>query len=116
MIKKIDIMLDPERYDGEYVGRVTKAHIDDNGASFNLNFNFDGREEQIVAEISLTRGLTRTTAMLREHGVKQFDALKNVKFVAFEIRNGWVNVVGFPDDDIVSTASDPGKLSGKFLK
>lgn len=97
MITKLDIMLDPEAYDGEYVGEVRKVIVSDNAVQFQLDFDFNGKNEQIVAEISFTKGLNRTTKMLRENGVKKIDELKNVKKVGFAIANGWINIIALGD-------------------
>lgn len=112
MITKLDIMLDPDTYDGQYTGKAEKCVISDNSVQYTLDFEFGGKREKIVAEISLVRGLTRTMAMLRENGVKKIAELKNFKFVSFEISNGWVNITGFPDGE----DKEQGALSGNFIK
>ena len=92
MITKLDIMLDPDAFDGDYVGQVEKVTITDNNVQLAVAFDFNGRPEKIIAELSLTKGLNRTTAMLRENGVKRVDELKNVKQIGFSIARGWVNI------------------------
>lgn len=92
MITKLDIMLDPDAFDGDYVGQIEKVTITDSSAQFAIAFDFNGRPEKIIAELSLTKGLNRTTAMLRENGVKRVDELKNAKQVGFSIARGWINI------------------------
>lgn len=92
MITKLDIMLDPDTFDGDYVGQVEKVTITDTFVQFAVAFDFNGRPEKIIAELSLTKGLNRTTAMLRENGVKRVDELKNAKQIGFSISRGWINV------------------------
>ena len=92
MITKLDIMLDPDTFDGDYVGQVEKVTITDTFVQFAVAFDFNGRPEKIIAELSLTKGLNRTTVMLRENGVKRVDELKNAKQIGFSIARGWINV------------------------
>lgn len=97
MITKLDIMLDPEAYDGSYVGDVKKAVVTDNSVQFSVDFDFNGKPEQILATVSLERGLNRTVKMLRENGIKKIDELKNVKKIGFVISDGWVNITSLGD-------------------
>ena len=112
-------MLDPEAFDGVYVGDVNKVVVTDSAVQFLLDFDFNGKKEQIVAEISFVKGLNRTTKMLRESGVKKVDELKNVKKVAFAIQSGWINVTGISDEAGTSCATNTnGAVStdtSKFL-
>lgn len=116
MITKLDIMLDPETYDGEYVGDVRKVAVSDTSVQFSLDFPFDGRTEQIIAEISFTKNLNRTTKMLRECGVKKIDELKSAKRVSFNIHDGWVNITGFGDTAGGASSSESAADTSKFLK
>lgn len=108
MITKLEIMLDPESYDGTYVGTVSKATITDTEAKYLVDFKFEGRDEQIIAEISFTKGLNRTTKMLKENGIKKVDELKNVKKVAFKIDNGWVNIMTLGDESLTDESGASG--------
>ena len=113
MITKLDIMLDPDTFDGDYVGQVERVTITDNSVQFAVAFDFNGRLEKIIAELSLTKGLNRTTAMLRENGVKRVDELKNAKQIGFSIARGWINVTSV-DGNIQSAGSTSD--SSAFLK
>ena len=113
MITKLDIMLDPDTFDGDYVGQVEKVTITDNSVQFAVAFDFNGRPEKIIAELSLTKGLNRTTSMLRENGVKRIDELKNVKQIGFSIARGWINITTIGGNvQSAGSASD----SSAFLK
>lgn len=113
MITKLDIMLDPDMFDGDYVGQVEKVTITDNSVQFAVAFDFNGRPEKIIAELSLTKSLNRTTAMLRESGVKRIDELKNAKQIGFSITRGWINITAI-GDNIQSAGSTTD--SSAFLK
>lgn len=108
MITKLDIMLDPDTFDGEYSGTVDKVVFTDTSVQFMVDFDFNGKPEKVLAEVSLVKGLNRTTAMLRENGVKRIDELKSVKRLTFKIERGWINITGFGD----SVASNGGGESG----
>lgn len=113
MITKLDIMLDPDTFDGDYVGQVEKVTITDTFVQFAVAFDFNGRPEKIIAELSLTKGLNRTTAMLRENGVKRVDELKNAKQIGFSISRGWINVTTIGGNvQSAGSTSDPSA----FLK
>lgn len=114
MITKLDIMLDPESYDGSYTGDVKKVAISDASVQFIVDFDFNGKSEEIVAEISLTKGLNRSTKMLRDCGIKKIDELKNVKQISFNIASGWVNITGLGDQ--VASANSTSADTSKFLK
>ena len=113
MITKLDIMLDPDAFDGNYAGQVEKVTVTDNSVQFVIAFDFNGRPEKIIAELSLTKGLNRTTAMLRENGVKRVDELKNVKQIGFSISRGWINITAIGDN--VQSAGSTSDSSA-FLK
>lgn len=113
MITKLDIMLDPETFDGEYTGTVEKVVVTDSAAQFTVNFDFNGKPERVLAEISFSRGLNRTTAMLRENGIKRIDDLKDIKQLAFNISRGWINITSLGPG--VKTASVTGDTS-HFIK
>ena len=113
MITKLDIMLDPETFDGEYKGTVEKVVVTDTAAQYTVAFDFNGKPEKVIAEISFVKGLNRTTAMLRENGIKRIDDLKDVKQIAFSISRGWINITGIGDG---VKDSEPAADSSRFLK
>lgn len=115
MITKLDIMLDPETFDGDYFGDVEKVNVTDSAAQFTVAFDFNGKPEKVIAEISFTKGLNRTTAMLRENGIKRIDDLKAVKKLSFTISRGWINITGIGEGS-TSTGAESTVDSSGFLK
>lgn len=117
MITKLDIMLDPESYDGAYTGDVTKVVVGDDAVKFSVDFEFNGTKETILAEISFTKGLNRSTKMMRESGIKKIDELKNVKRLSFNIDKGWINITGLGDTATAgATGSGEDVDTSRFMK